>query len=166
MSRRRQPRTHRCWHGSHCQAARKVVQLWSSQSDPVEGTTDSISPHSRIAFANTAKAFLRFGSRRFWRPSTFTFGTASRMHEWVLPSMLEDGSTQSIVCWGSKRDCFVVKNINEFSRTILPQVFNHSNFPSFVRQLNKYDFHKVKQTEFNQPGEQTSTAIGQMIFKR
>ena len=57
--------------------------------------------------------------------------------------MLEDTSWAHVVSWGPHGDCFVVKDMNEFTKTILPRMFKHSNFASFVRQLNKYDFHKV-----------------------
>ncbi|KAF8637271.1 hypothetical protein AX17_002937 [Amanita inopinata Kibby_2008] len=74
-----------------------------------------------------------------------------------LYKMLEDQSFQHVVSWGPQGDCFVVKDMNEFTKSILPRMFKHSNFASFVRQLNKYDFHKVKNTDDNQFGEHSWT---------
>ncbi|KAL4892614.1 HSF-type DNA-binding-domain-containing protein [Aspergillus ambiguus] len=59
--------------------------------------------------------------------------------------MLEDPSYAEIVRWGDEGDSFVVLECEKFTKTILPKHFKHSNFASFVRQLNKYDFHKVRQ---------------------
>ncbi|KAI0263425.1 HSF-type DNA-binding-domain-containing protein [Gloeopeniophorella convolvens] len=74
-----------------------------------------------------------------------------------LYKMLEDSSFQRVVSWGPNGDCFVVKDMNEFTKSILPRMFKHSNFASFVRQLNKYDFHKVKNTDDSQFGEHSWT---------
>ncbi|KAL2828990.1 putative stress response regulator/HFS transcription factor [Aspergillus cavernicola] len=62
-----------------------------------------------------------------------------------LYKMLEDPSYAEIVRWGDEGDSFVVLECEKFTKTILPKHFKHSNFASFVRQLNKYDFHKVRQ---------------------
>ncbi|KAI2344700.1 kinase-regulated stress-responsive transcription factor skn7 [Ophidiomyces ophidiicola] len=62
-----------------------------------------------------------------------------------LYKMLEDPSYAQIVRWGDDRDSFVVLECEKFTKSILPKHFKHSNFASFVRQLNKYDFHKVRQ---------------------
>ncbi|KAI6040574.1 HSF-type DNA-binding-domain-containing protein [Pisolithus marmoratus] len=74
-----------------------------------------------------------------------------------LYKMLEDQSFSHVVSWGPNGDCFVVKDMNEFTKSILPRMFKHSNFASFVRQLNKYDFHKVKNTDDSQFGEHSWT---------
>ncbi|GAA5860701.1 hypothetical protein JCM8547_005507 [Rhodosporidiobolus lusitaniae] len=64
-----------------------------------------------------------------------------------LYKMLDDGQYHDVVSWGIDGTSFVVKDMNQFTTTILPSHFKHSNFASFVRQLNKYDFHKVKNTD-------------------
>nr|CAG8437136.1 8071_t:CDS:2 [Entrophospora candida] len=61
-----------------------------------------------------------------------------------LYRMLEDRSYAHIVSWGITGDTFVVHEPKEFSKSILPQHFKHNKMASFVRQLNKYDFHKIK----------------------
>lgn len=61
-----------------------------------------------------------------------------------LYQMLQDDKYKTVVRWTRNGDSFVVIDTNEFTRDILPKHFKHSNFASFVRQLNKYDFHKVK----------------------
>ncbi|KAJ3182685.1 kinase-regulated stress-responsive transcription factor skn7 [Geranomyces variabilis] len=58
--------------------------------------------------------------------------------------MLEDTSESDIVGWGVNGDTFVVREPNEFAKTVLPKHFKHNNPASFVRQLNKYGFHKIR----------------------
>ncbi|GKV00937.1 hypothetical protein SLE2022_012150 [Rubroshorea leprosula] len=57
---------------------------------------------------------------------------------------------KKIVSWNTEGTGFVVWSPAEFSELILPRYFKHSNFSSFIRQLNTYGFKKVssKQWEF------------------
>lgn len=52
--------------------------------------------------------------------------------------MVDDPETDSIVSWSQSRDSFIVWDSHEFSKHLLPKYFKHSNFSSFIRQLNTY----------------------------
>lgn len=57
--------------------------------------------------------------------------------------MVEDPSTDSVVSWSGARNSFIVWDSHKFSTTMLPRYFKHSNFSSFIRQLNTYGFRKI-----------------------
>ena len=55
-----------------------------------------------------------------------------------------DRCDQDVALWAEDGESFVVKNVEKFSTSVLPQYFKHSNFSSFARQLNFYGFRKLK----------------------
>ncbi|XWS59107.1 hypothetical protein CRYUN_Cryun08bG0093700 [Craigia yunnanensis] len=57
--------------------------------------------------------------------------------------LVEDPAINEIVSWNADGTGFVVWQTAEFARDLLPTLFKHSNFSSFVRQLNTYGFRKV-----------------------
>ncbi|KAI9255306.1 HSF-type DNA-binding-domain-containing protein [Sporodiniella umbellata] len=63
-----------------------------------------------------------------------------------LYNMVIDAQYQHLIAWSYTGSSFVVCNIVEFSRDVLPKHFKHNNFSSFVRQLNMYGFHKVNKS--------------------
>ncbi|WVF67518.1 hypothetical protein IAT40_002274 [Kwoniella sp. CBS 6097] len=58
-----------------------------------------------------------------------------------------EGAPRGSVGWGRGGSSFVVWDMNDFTTKVLPQTFRHSNFSSFVRQLNKYGFSKIKHVD-------------------
>ena len=49
-----------------------------------------------------------------------------------------------LIGWTEDDNCFLVHQIDRFSKDLLPLFFRHSNYSSFLRQLNLYGFVKKR----------------------
>ncbi|ODV89881.1 hypothetical protein CANCADRAFT_19045, partial [Tortispora caseinolytica NRRL Y-17796] len=61
-----------------------------------------------------------------------------------LWSMVNDPENSKYMHWTDDGTAFIVTGREQFEKSVLPKYFKHSNFSSFVRQLNMYGWHKVQ----------------------
>ena len=61
-----------------------------------------------------------------------------------LFDILERPDLKQIIEWSDNGRAFMIKDSDAFCTKILPQYFKHTNYASFIRQLNMYDFHKIR----------------------
>ncbi|KAI3466635.1 hypothetical protein Pfo_023298 [Paulownia fortunei] len=72
-------------------------------------------------------------------------------------NIVNDPNTNSIISWSLLGNSFIIWDHLQFSAEILPRYFKHSNFSSFIYQLNNYGFRKIgvdHQWEYENPNFQ------------
>lgn len=55
---------------------------------------------------------------------------------------MDESKNTELIQWSDDGNSFIVLDEDEFARTLIPELFKHNNYASFVRQLNMYGFHK------------------------
>ncbi|ORY48724.1 hypothetical protein BCR33DRAFT_782408 [Rhizoclosmatium globosum] len=64
-----------------------------------------------------------------------------------LYKVVSDPDNHNIIRWTPDGLSFIIVDIASFANIVLPKLATHKNFASFIRQLNKYQFRKIKATE-------------------
>lgn len=66
-----------------------------------------------------------------------------------LNAILNKKQYEKYIKWNRKNKTLIIENIKQFSENVLKKWFNHKDFSSFVRQLNSYNFKKIKDSSKN-----------------
>lgn len=84
-----------------------------------------------------------------------------------LWKMVNNPDADNLIAWGEDGSSFIIKNQSEFTKTMLPYYYKHSNMASFVRQLNMYGFHKVMSVDSGGlRGDREETEFSHTFFLR
>lgn len=67
--------------------------------------------------------------------------------------MINDTHNQHLISWNSSGSSFFICDVNHFANEVLSENFKHSNYSSFVRQLNMYGFHKINKSNRGTRGQ-------------
>ena len=75
-----------------------------------------------------------------------------------LWQLVNDKDSASFISW-TPHGSIIVMHLDQFSSQVLPKYFKHSNYASFVRQLNLYGFRKISH-------EKDSCEYAHPLFRR
>ena len=74
-----------------------------------------------------------------------------------LYNILQDEKNNDIIRWNQEGNGFILIDYKRFVKELLSKNFKTEVFSSFIRQLNLYDFHKIKSKDSNNKLNNTNT---------
>ena len=124
------------------EVARVKAELFDdNESDRNDDDVLSESKDSGVTTAHAVKEEMDDGAANWSSSSSTSPKPMEGLHEVGPPpflkktfEMVEDPHTNPIVSWSQTRHSFVVWDSHEFSKTLLPKYFKHSNFSTNVCQ--------------------------------
>ena len=66
-----------------------------------------------------------------------------------LNAILNNKAYEKYIKWNKKNNTLIIENIKQFSEKVLINWYKHKDFSSFVRQLNSYNFKRIKDESKN-----------------
>ncbi|GAA5991511.1 hypothetical protein JCM11641_001190 [Rhodosporidiobolus odoratus] len=99
-----------------------IEEVSDGDGAPTQGSVEEVDPMEKVASKSV---------------------TGSGAFIYKLYQLLHDPTFQHLVKFSEEGDSFTVFDPDLFASECLGRHFKHSNFSSFVRQLNMYGFHKV-----------------------
>ncbi|KAI6679656.1 hypothetical protein NL676_033537 [Syzygium grande] len=121
----------------------QVVKIKEEEEEEEEVVAAAIMADPRDAAAVSPSCSWRTAAEELARPMEGLGEAGPTPFLRKTYEMVSDPGSDRVVSWGSSRDSFVVWDQHEFSKQVLPRYFKHSNFSSFIRQLNTYGFRKI-----------------------
>ena len=61
-----------------------------------------------------------------------------------LYKILNENESNPYIHWSEDGKAVIISDSSGLTKKVLPKYYNQHNFASFVRQLNMYNFHKVR----------------------
>lgn len=114
-----------------CRITEHVQQLQTEGCELIVGAgSGSTLPPCSFSFKQTPEIPQSVnGVRSGCRPPPFLTKTLI---------MVEDPETNCIISWNPSGTSFIIWDHLRFAKELLPKYFKHSNFSSFIYQLNNY----------------------------
>ncbi|CAN8104444.1 unnamed protein product [Discula destructiva] len=116
------------------------VTQWPSSENALVPAQNAVDPEQQQLMEALAKAEKIAEDAQSDRPGASKRSIPPFVQK--LATFLNLGTDQQLIRWSDKGDSFIVLDEDEFARSLIPQLFKHANYASFVRQLNMYGFHK------------------------
>lgn len=83
-----------------------------------------------------------------------------------LLEMLECREINDIISWTEEGEAFIIKNLKGFIEEILPRFYKHGKLSNFIRQLNMYNFKKLKKTTSSVDEKSSQLVYSNPLFKK
>lgn len=65
-----------------------------------------------------------------------------------LLALLEEDYSKGIIKWNKKGNIIEILDVHSLTNKLLPLIFKHSNLSNFIRQLNMYNFKKIRNRNY------------------